>query len=158
ILMRYSEQHPLIDYYHRTGDGRAAKISDFLSSAQWHRTELYQQLYRQMKVEDQFSITLPAPQPIAVAMVISRQRRDFTERDRAVLNLLRPHMVAAYERADRFSRLRHDAETALHAVESMNVGLIRVRDTGEIAFISSKARLWLERHLPEPANTSRLPD
>ena len=60
ILMRYHDQHPLIDYYHRTGDGRAAKISDFLSAAQWHRRDIYRELYRPMGVEDQMSITLPA--------------------------------------------------------------------------------------------------
>ena len=91
-------------------------------------------------------------------MIISRKRRDFTERDRTILNLFRPHMVAAYELADRFSRMKHDAETATHAVESMNVGLIRVNRGGEITFMSAKARLWLERHLPEPAEESRLPD
>jgi DNA-binding CsgD family transcriptional regulator len=73
-------------------------------------------------------------------MVVSRERRDFSERDRAILNLFRSHMVAAYEMADRFSRLKHDAFTTSEAVESM------------------KARLWLERHLPVPDEVTRLPE
>jgi DNA-binding CsgD family transcriptional regulator len=158
LLMRLANQHPLIDYYQRTGDGRAAKISDFLSSAQWHRTQLYQEVYRPMRVEDQMSITLPAPMPIAVGMVVSRERRDFTQRDRTLLNLFRPHMVAAYELADRFSRLKHDATTSSEAVDLMNVGLIRVSRRGEVTFMSVKARHWIQKHLPESQDPALLPE
>lgn len=158
VLIRYRDQHPLIHHYNKTGDGRALMISDFLTEHQWHQTDLYQQLYRPMQVEDQMSITLPAPQPIAVAMVVSRTRRDFSERDRTMLNLFRPHMVAAYELADRFSRLKHDAQTTQQAVESMNVGLIRAASDGRVTFMSDKARLWLESHLPAPDDPSRLPE
>ena len=156
-FVKYGHQHPVISFYQRTGEGRAAKISDFLTQAQWHQTQMYQHVYKPMQVEDQFSIALPAPLPIVVGVVVSRPKRDFTERDRTLLNLFRTHMVAAYELADRFSRMKHDADTTAAAVESMNVGLIRVRPDGTVSFFSAKARLWLARHFPA-GDDRRLPD
>jgi DNA-binding CsgD family transcriptional regulator len=45
-------------------------------------------------------VTLPAALPRIVAIVLNRSGdgSDFTERDRACLNLLRPHLAQAYER------------------------------------------------------------
>lgn len=157
-FMRLSHQHPLISHYRRTGDGSAAMISDFMNPRDWHETEIYQQVYQPIDVEDQLSITLPAPPPIVVGVLVSRARRDFTERDRTLFNLFRPHMVAAYELADRYSRLKHDAGTMSDAVESMNVGLVRVTPSGAITFMSVKARHYLSKHLPEPSREDRLPD
>lgn len=158
VFMKYSHQHPLIDYYQRTGDGRAAKISDFLNPTDWHRTDIYQLVYKPIDVEDQLSITLPAPPPVVVGIIVSRPRRDFTERDRTLFNAFRPHMVAAYEIADRVSRLQGDAATLSEAVESMSVGLVRVTGKGEIKFISPRARHWLGRHFPQPTHPDTLPE
>lgn len=155
---RLHRQHPAIDYYQRTGDGQATTISDFLSPADWHKTDIYKEIYKPMEVEDQMSINLPAPAPIVVGVVVSRQRRTFTERDRSLMNLFRSHLVAAYELADRHSRLAHGADTVEAGIESMSVGLIRVSPSGDVNYISSKARHWIEAHLEAPSDPARLPD
>jgi hypothetical protein len=43
-------EHPLIAWYERTRDGRALKISDFLSQRQFRRLGLYQEFYRRVDV------------------------------------------------------------------------------------------------------------
>lgn len=67
---------------HIRGDGRAYKISDFLTQRQFHRLGLYQELYRWMRLEYQMALTLPAPQPLLIGIALSCPCRDFSERER----------------------------------------------------------------------------
>jgi DNA-binding CsgD family transcriptional regulator len=96
---RLAGEHPLIRHY-LTGDGSAHKLSDFLTPAEFHRTHLYTQVYRELGVEYQIAITLPAPPPRIVAIALSRSDADFDERDRLVLNTLRPHLAQSYRLAE----------------------------------------------------------
>jgi DNA-binding CsgD family transcriptional regulator len=92
-LSRYAHQHPLISVQ-MNGDGRAYKISDFLSARDFHSLELYEEIYGRIGAEDQIAFGLPGPMVIGIAM--NRPRRDFSERDRSLLDLLRPHLARAY--------------------------------------------------------------
>jgi hypothetical protein len=101
-------------YPDRTGDLRSVtKISDFYSARQWHSTGMYRDTVRLAGVEHQLALCLPAgPGRLAgpgqtVRLLFSRgPRLDFSERDRAVLTLLRPHLHRAYIDAERRPR-RH---------------------------------------------------
>ncbi|MGN6175858.1 MAG: hypothetical protein ACTHPS_23350 [Streptosporangiaceae bacterium] len=91
-------------YPDRTGDLRSVtKISDFYSTRQWHSTGMYRDTVRLAGVEHQLALCLPAgPGRLAgpgqtVRLLFSRgPGLDFSERDRAVLTLLRPHLHRAY--------------------------------------------------------------
>lgn len=111
LLGSLASQHPLIRHHTDTGDGSAVKISDLLAPAAWHDTEIYRRFYAPLGVEHQMSITLPAPLPIIVGIALNRAEGDFGERDRAVLNLLRPHLAQSWRRAREYERL----ETMLRA-------------------------------------------
>ena len=91
-------------YPDRTGDLRSiTKISDFYSARQWHSTGMYYDVIHPGGIEHQLILCLPAgPGRIAgpgqiVRLVFSRgPGPDFSERDRALLTLLRPHLHQAY--------------------------------------------------------------
>ena len=92
----------LCSYPDRTGDLRSIiKISDFYSARQWHSTGCG--INRSMGVEHDLTLTLPAaPSPVSgpgrtMRLAFFRGRgSDFSERDRALLILLRPHLRQAY--------------------------------------------------------------
>ena len=99
-------------YPDRSGDlRRIVKIADFYSSRQWHSTGMYCDLYRPSGLEHELMLTLPA-----VASPVSEPGRnvrlfffrgpgvDFSEYDRALLVLLRPHLHQAYLDAERRRR------------------------------------------------------
>ena len=96
-------------YPDRTGDLRSVtRISDFYSARQWHSTGMYYDILHPAGIEHQLTLCLPAsPRPIAghgriVRVFFSRRPgRDFSERDRALLALLRPHLHQAYLDAER---------------------------------------------------------
>src|SRR5512133_2561618 len=52
VLARHATDHPLIVHYANTRDGRALKISDFISRRELHRRELYQPLFGRADTED----------------------------------------------------------------------------------------------------------
>jgi DNA-binding CsgD family transcriptional regulator len=81
-------------------DGRAHKVSDFVSPAELHRLDYYNHALRPMGIEHQIRLWLPAPPGQARFFYVSRRRgdADFDERDRLVLELVRPFLAAVRER------------------------------------------------------------
>ena len=113
---RLSHQHPLINHYARTGESRPRKISDFISLAEFRRLDLYQEFFRVVAVSYQMAVTIPSANGLVIGIAVNRNRRDFSERDRSMLDLVRPHLAQAYrnllertaiqERADAAERAR----------------------------------------------------
>ncbi|MBL9167180.1 MAG: hypothetical protein JNN07_05530 [Verrucomicrobiales bacterium] len=71
------------------------KVSDVISRMDFRQSELYQALYQPLKVDCELAAAVPFrsnPQRL-VLLTLHRFRVDFTERDRAVLNLLLPHIA-----------------------------------------------------------------
>ena len=91
-------------YPDRTGDlCSIVKITDFYSARQWHSTGMYTDVYRPQGGEHEIQLFLP--DPAAPTAGPGRTLRlsffrgsglDFSERDRAVLTLLRPHLYQAF--------------------------------------------------------------
>ena len=93
--------HPFFQFVARTGDRTALKISDFLTLREFRDSAWYQECHRPCGVERQLAGTVEGP-GLATLNFVNR-RRDFTERDRAILNLLRPHFDQAQRNAAIFS-------------------------------------------------------
>ena len=91
-------------YPDRSGDLRSViKIADFYSARQWHSTGMYSDLYQPQGIEHELMLTLPAglgktPGPgRTLRLFLSRgPGTDFSEADRALLTLLRPHLHHAH--------------------------------------------------------------
>jgi DNA-binding CsgD family transcriptional regulator len=96
-------------YPDRTSDLRAViKIGDFYSARQWHSTGMYTDLYRPQGVEHDLMLTLPpapgtprGPGRTVRLFLFRGPGPDFSEADRALLTLLRPHLHEAYLDAER---------------------------------------------------------
>jgi len=95
-------------YPDRTGDLRSVtKISDFYGARQWHTTGMSSEYLR--GVEHELMLCLPAGPGRTVRLVFFRgSGPDFSERDRALLALLRPHLREAYLDAERRRRCLPD--------------------------------------------------
>jgi DNA-binding CsgD family transcriptional regulator len=92
-------------YLDRSGDLRSVtKISDFYSARQWHGTGMYRDCFRG-EIEHEMMVCLPAAPGRSVRLIFSRGAgADFSERDRGLLALLRPHLHEAYRAAERRRR------------------------------------------------------
>ncbi len=96
VFARLMHQNPLVKHFHETGDTRSLMWSDFVSPQQLHATELYQSMFRELGIESQMAVTLPTSPDTVVGFAVNTGPDGFTERDRAVLNALRPHLGYAY--------------------------------------------------------------
>jgi hypothetical protein len=111
---------PCCSYSDRTGDLRSiTKISDFYSARQWHNTGMHSDYMRE--IEHEIMVCLPAGPgwtadpgraggPSVRLLFFRGAGPDFSERDRALLTLLRPHLHQAYLDAER----RRRGHTAAH--------------------------------------------
>jgi DNA-binding CsgD family transcriptional regulator len=96
-------------YPDRTGDLRSVlKITDFYSARQWHSIGMYRDIYRPQGYEHELQLCLPegSSQTVAAGRTVRLYffrgpGPDFSERDRALLTLLRPHLHQAYLDAER---------------------------------------------------------
>ena len=113
-LSRLMHEHPIIEYVARTGDGAVVSISDFLTVREFHRRELYCELFRPLNTEDQlaFGFSINSARGL-IGVAFNRNKRSFTTRDRIILNLLRPHLSFCYENL----RARKTAQKRLEALE-----------------------------------------
>jgi DNA-binding CsgD family transcriptional regulator len=96
-------------YPDRKGDVRSIrKVLDFYSVREWHSTVMYQEVIRPQGFDNFMGLCLsepPGPDAGPGRTVRLHFLRgagaDFSERDRALLTLLRPHLQQAYHDAER---------------------------------------------------------
>ena len=79
---------------------RAWKLTDVISRRAFHRTELYNVLYRPLGVDCELTAVLSDSKAPGSFFLISLHRHglNFSERDRAVLNLILPHIANTQRR------------------------------------------------------------
>jgi DNA-binding CsgD family transcriptional regulator len=140
-------------YPDRTGDLRpVVKIDDFYSTLQWHSTGMYSDLYRPKGLEHELMLTLPAgpghgagPGRTLRLFLFRGPGRDFSEADRALLTLLRPHLYQAYLDAE---RCRHPAPdlTPRHweLLELVAAGLTNAQAARRLGVTEATVRKHLE--------------
>jgi len=101
----------LCSYPDRTGDLRSiVKNADFYSARQWHSKGMYSDVYRPLGLEHAIVLSLPDGLPVTTGRTVRLcfyrgPGPDFSERDRDLLTLARPHLEQAYRDAE---RRRHD--------------------------------------------------
>jgi DNA-binding CsgD family transcriptional regulator len=103
---RLAHQSPLLRYYQRTKDGSPRRLSDVISTDNLRALPLWQELYKYLQVNYQLACALPAPQPLVIGIAASRASRDYSDTERALLALLRPHLIQAHDRTLELDRLR----------------------------------------------------
>ncbi|MBI5106181.1 MAG: helix-turn-helix transcriptional regulator [Solirubrobacterales bacterium] len=137
---RHGTQNPILRYYERTRDGRAYRFSDVTTRQQLVALDLYKSLYEPMGIAHQVAVALPAPPQLVIGVVLSRGGTDFRERDRAVLNLARPHMIQAYRNAELRERTRTVLAGLARHLDDVGESVAVVDRFGEVVFASAAAR------------------
>lgn len=157
---QYMHQHPCVAYARKTGNGSPSKISDFLSVNQWKRLALYNEFYKPLGMVHNLGMQLSMADDGAtmISMGLLRSKHDFTERDRALLALMRPHVAQAYENAQVVTRMRHDLETWQSTIEQIDQAIVCVNAKGHVLWATQRAhRLLGTRVKDKLAQLKRLP-
>jgi len=108
---RHFHQHPLVRFHGYQGGGVTQRISDSVPFAQFRESPLYNEYYRRVRIDHAIALPIYVRDRLLVSFVLNRTRRDFTDRERALLDLLRPHLARVYQKTRTSNRLtRREAE------------------------------------------------
>jgi DNA-binding CsgD family transcriptional regulator len=151
LFWRLRHQHPVCVYQDVTQDFAARKLSDFVTGRELHRLEIDAEFFRPYGVEHELDVGLPAPPTHTKVFLFDSRGVDFDERDRLLLDLLRPHLGFLYLAA-RDRRV----VAALEATGEARRSVLVLGRAGRIEFVGADARGVLDRSIPHHAG--RLPD
>jgi DNA-binding CsgD family transcriptional regulator len=104
---------PITDYRVRTGDLSAIRMSDVVGRLRYRESPFYREYFQPVGLDHVLDLGLSTDRQRYRSIVLIRGRddADFSERDRAVLELLRPHLRAREARADLERRARNPDRT-----------------------------------------------
>ena len=147
LFWRIVGQHPLCEAQRRRRFD-ALKVSDFYTRRQLHRLELYADWYRPTGVEDELEVGIPSPLSHTKTFLFDSPGPEFTERDRALLNLLQPHLIALY-RAAEVRRRAADARAVIEAgSDAEGRGVVIIDARGKIELATPRAHALLAAYVP----------
>jgi DNA-binding CsgD family transcriptional regulator len=143
---RHAGENPLVSRYVRTRDGRPYRFSDVTTRSALHSLALYRDLYRPLGVEHQIAFALPSPRALTIGIALSRSSaRDFSDAERTMLEIIRPHLIQAYRNA----QLRERADALLDAIRSGlatgRSGMVVIDGDGTVSFAGGTAAELAER-------------
>jgi DNA-binding CsgD family transcriptional regulator len=104
-MERTAAQHPFTRHVQRHGPGTALKLSDFMDRTQLERSELYNEYYRLIGIRHTMAVAgMAGDTVLAMNTYRGPRQRDFTEQERTLLQLLRPHFEQARRNAEVYER------------------------------------------------------
>jgi DNA-binding CsgD family transcriptional regulator len=137
---RHAGENPLLQRYLQTRDGRSLRFSDVVSLEQLRSTELFAELYGPLgDLERQMACVLPSTPALTVAFAFSRAGRDYSDRERRLLELARPHLIQAYRAAELRERLAGVLESLGRGLDADDTAMIVVDAAGVVGFLSGPA-------------------
>lgn len=126
ILNQYLDQHLFVQHVAATGDGSPHTFGDFVSFRQFKKTDLYQEFYGPMRLP--FSLFMNAhdndPSGTTITLGMHRGGREFSERDRSVLTILRSHIRQALGNAQLITRLQEQCLSLHHALSDARISAL----------------------------------
>jgi DNA-binding CsgD family transcriptional regulator len=132
----------------RPWERRALKLSDFLTRRQMHKLGFYHEVWRPLGIDDSLRIWLPAPEGRGRQLYIERSKREFTERERSLLELLRPALIKMHVAASARRRQKELESPPLTRRETEILGWIADgKTTREIAAILVLSPHTVRKHI-----------
>jgi DNA-binding CsgD family transcriptional regulator len=142
-------EHPVCRHWRKQGRFSALRMSDVVTQRELRASRFYQECFRPWGVEYELKVRLASPSWHAKTFLFHRKPgRDFTKRDRLVLELLTPHLSRLWHAA----RTRRVLSLALDVLESASDaeprGILLLGQRGEVEFASAPARRLLDAFFP----------
>jgi DNA-binding CsgD family transcriptional regulator len=99
FMLEHVHMHPLANAFLETDPGTIC-ISQFVSDRQWQSSMFYRESgYQRLGLQHELAALLPDVTQTSFAAVSVLRSHDFSDRDRRVMNYLRPHLGRAWKRA-----------------------------------------------------------
>ena len=159
-LEPHFSEHPQLQHYRQSKDRGAYQTSDFVSEREFRDMGIYREFYRHADTLHQLAFLLSAwGDECDIGICINRKERGFSERDRAVTEIVRPHLIQARRNALAFTRAEQRTQSLIGTLDAMNSGMVDLNEDGQVVWLTPRAVELLERFFPgSMKRPSRLPD
>ena len=157
VVGRWWRQHPVIARHVREPTLDTTMVTDFVTEAQWRRNVVFNEAYRVVGVTYDLSIQFAWAPGRTGCAALHRGGAPFSERDRAMLRALAPHLRAAYARVEQHAALRERAALLEEGIETDGRGVVRVDDDGRVLAVSPAAQRHLRTWFGAREPADRLP-
>lgn len=150
VFYQYADTHPLYDAFVKTGLPSPRKTSDFVTIRQFRCFPIYNEFYRKFGIDRQMVCGLSVSSSLTLMLSLNRHNKDFTESHRRLLEMLRPHLIAAYQNAEVFTELQLQSKQLEVALEESGCGAILIDAVGQVRLVTAQARVWLAKYFASP--------
>ncbi|HKC45897.1 MAG TPA: LuxR C-terminal-related transcriptional regulator [Burkholderiales bacterium] len=96
VFDRYFRAHPLVCEHGRNPNAVTKRITDLVAPREFRRTPLYNDYYRPIRIEHVLAVPLHVDGRFLVSFVFNRGGGGFTDRERDLTELMRPHLANLY--------------------------------------------------------------
>ncbi len=142
----YIHQHPGFNRPDSASDWPAPNmISDALSQRQFRALELYQEHFRHYGIRYQLGIAFAAGPGRKISFGLNRATRDFSEEERTLLELLRPHLLRAWRATSAREKTQAAIEARDDALRGAGSAILVLEADRRIGFCTGPARELLAR-------------
>jgi DNA-binding CsgD family transcriptional regulator len=143
-LVATCDSYPLRDVDHSTS-AKPLRITDVVSRARFQKSPFYSAVMRPLGFEYEIKLWLPAPPGHARYFELARgPGRDFDERDRSFLSMLRPHLARLRLRRERRPRVPSLTERELDVLALVAQGLTNRQISRRLFISPATVRTHLE--------------
>ena len=156
-LVANIHEHPLFSPLMEQSE-RAHKISDFVAPRQFSKSRLYREFYRHLGLRHQMIGVLPRLPEARVFLMLNRCGRDFSERDRLVMDHLLPHFRHAQNHAWAQAHIQHRGPGLKTGLSPVEPELIDLTPALAIRQITPRANGWLHKYFPGGGKGDGLPE
>lgn len=144
VFNAHMHEHPGIIALREGRRVTVESFSDHASRADWLETGYSREFYMPLGgFEDQMYATVMLRGDTVAAIVAARTTWGFSERDRAMIRLIRPHMTQAYRNAQRIDELQNDTAWWRQMTEDLGYAVVSLDWAGQVTSISEAAATWL---------------
>src|SRR3954447_7729244 len=151
-LVGRAADHPLLAA-HAARRRLAVRLSELVERGSFAHSELYGDLLHASGIEYEIAIGMRTGRGEAVVAGLGRTEREFSERDRDVLDIAR----AGLENALRATQARERLVRALAADPPPDTAVLLLDGYGEIELASVVGERWLAEHFGAPEHPGWLP-
>ena len=143
---RYFKEHPLVRYHRTHPAGLTWRISDSLSGEAFRRTALFNEYYRRVGIDSVVAMPVVNVPGLLVSFVLNRRARDFSDRDRSMLDVLRAP-VAELLRARRAMAANPALESLTARERQVLDWVARGKTNADVAAILGISARTVQKHL-----------
>lgn len=155
--LRVMHEHPAMNHYLKTRGSRVEMLSDFLTPRQLRNMALYSEHYGPLgRIIDVIPIFWGSSE--ALNAVGLHRRTKFNGRDKAIADLIRPHLIQAHANAVAFSKVARAATLLEKALDASARALVVLRRDRRIEFAMPIARNWMRDYFGAADSIERLPE